>query len=63
MSRVYVANVMATSLFSTYLIIAVHIQTKECLALYNVVATRGFSSHNCMTKKVNQQVEAKIKLD
>ena len=27
----------------------------------NVVATHGFSSHNCITKKVNKQVEAKIR--
>ena len=26
-----------------------------------VVATCGFSSHNCVTKKVNKQVEGKIK--
>jgi len=27
----------------------------------NVVATHGYSSHNCVTKKVNKQVEAKIR--
>ena len=27
----------------------------------NVVATCGFSSHNCVTNKVNKQAEAKIR--
>jgi len=33
----------------------------DAILSYKVVAKCGFSSHNCVTKLVNKQVEAKIR--